>query len=642
MKGKIIGKILVILLAIVVLLPLSAFVVSAAEETPNTNAVPEYIQDIYRNGRTPEAQADYNGLKWQLQLESDISYVSNYVKEQEKLAAKNKSTKATKEALETTKKALDDIRAKIPNIIAIAKDAENGGDFDTAACIDSVVSSISTIASYFGPVGSLVSGIIDLGNTIFKLAMGGEAGISDLAQMEDRLNQQLDDIQNQLSEIEEQINGLSNEINESTNTIINEVTSAIDNAYAKANLRSFMLSGEGNFSYNQYRNYIYGTIENNPKANTAYYSWLKKSLSDGASGETVKYYYDKLYSSIVADMDAYHDYIVGSDNSKSIVQYYYDVVSARPNGTINGLSAKDAAIMFAYDLYQTELMASKIIMSCNLYQYTYMYENGELVDVIDERGNIIGKKIEPLEIYYYDNDNAVNFAEVDDGMWEQLNDRVNDIHNQLARDVVYILNLDDSYIVESVDGDLFEVVNSDPDTYGKVLAGQTIYLNSVPEEICDLFGFNVNGFTYEVSVPTDIDGAFLVGEMVERIEAALCYNKEELCTISFIVGTNTKFNGGNGTASDPYLIASAAQFALIPNGMDKHYRLIDNIDFNGYDPIAPIGQRINSNGTVVYDEFVGSLDGNGYTISNLNIVGHNNAGLFGIIGETGEVADLKL
>lgn len=644
MKGKIIGKILVILLAIVMVLPLSAFAASA-EETPDTNAVPEYIQDIYRNGRTPEAQADYNGLKWQLQLESDISYVSNYVKEQEKLAAQNKSTKATKEALETTKKALDDIRAKIPNIVAIAKDAENGGDFDTAACIDSVVSSISTIASYFGPVGSLVSGVIDLGNTIFKLAMGGEAATSDLAQMEDRLNQQLDDIQNQLSEIEEQINGLSNEINESTNTIINEVTSAIDNADAKAYLRTFMLSGEGNFSYNQYRNYIYGTIENNPKSNTAYYSWLKKSLNDGASDETVKYYYDKLYSTIVADMDAYYDYIVGSDNSKSIVQYYYDVVSARPDfESKNGLSAKDSAIMFAYDLYQTELMASQIIMSCNLYQYTYMYERGKLVDVTDGSGNVIDKKVAPLELYYYDNENAVSLAEADGGMWEQLNDRINDIHNQLARDITYILDLDDSYIVESADQVLFEVVNSNPDTYGYVLANQIVYLNKIPEEVCDLFGFDANDFTYVVSVLTHMDGAFLVDSNANRIEATLYYNGEELDTMSFTVGANpNNFNGGNGTASDPYLIASAAQFDLIRNGLDKHYRLIDNIDFNDYpEQFTPIGQRINSNGSVVYDEFVGSLDGNGYTLSNLNVVGHINSGLFGIIGETGEVADLKL
>ena len=105
MKGKIIGKILIILLAIVMVLPLSTFAASA-EEASNTNNVPGYIQDIYNNGRTPSEQAEYNALKWQLQLESDISYVSAYVKEQEKLAAQNKSTKATKEAWETTKKAL--------------------------------------------------------------------------------------------------------------------------------------------------------------------------------------------------------------------------------------------------------------------------------------------------------------------------------------------------------------------------------------------------------------------------------------------------------------------------------------------------------------------------------------------------------
>lgn len=644
MKGKIISSVLVIFLAIMMLIPLSTLSVFAKEPDNIDTTIRDRIDNIIINQqRTPSEQAEYNALKWQFQLESDISYVSNYVKEQEKLAEKNKSTKAKKEVLDKTKKALDDIKAKIPEIVAIARDAKNGGDFDTAKCLDSVVSYVSTIISYFGPYAQIASAAIDIGNAIFKLAMGGEEATSQMAQVEDRLTQQLDDIQNQIAEVEEQINNLSNEINATTNTIISEITTAIDNADAKAYLRTFMLSGEGTFSYDQYRNYIYGEIENNPKSNTAYYAWLKKSLSDGSSDETLKYYYDKLYSAIISNMDFYYDYIIGSENTKSIVQYYYDVVSARPDfKSKNGLSARDSAIMFAYDIYQTELMASHIILSCNLYQYTYMLQNGTLVDVTDKNGNVIDKEFVPLELYYYDNNNAINFEQVDGGMWEQLNTRINNIHSQLAKDLTYILKLSDSYIVEAANGELYEIVNNNPATYGNVLSGQTVYLNNVPDEICKLFDFEKNDFAYRISSSPYTDGKMYINTGLSNIIASLYYKDTELSTISLKVGASANgFNGGSGTADDPYLIASAEQFSLIAKGLDKHYRLIDDIDF-GNATISPLGQRINSNNTVVYDEFTGSLDGNGYKISNLKVTGYTNSGIFGIIGEGGEVADITL
>jgi hypothetical protein len=74
MKGKIIGKILIILLAIVMVLPLSAFAASA-EETPNTNAVPGYIEDIYRNGRTPSEQAEYEEFIRLMKMKEDSSRI---------------------------------------------------------------------------------------------------------------------------------------------------------------------------------------------------------------------------------------------------------------------------------------------------------------------------------------------------------------------------------------------------------------------------------------------------------------------------------------------------------------------------------------------------------------------------------------
>ena len=613
MKEKAIGKILAIFLVIVMVLPLSAFAAAANEPSTTDTTLRDHIDSVIANqGRTPAEQKNYSKLKSQIRTEQFSAYLSS-----------------KKPIVSFVSSEIDNIRKNLPSIVKTIKDCQDGGDFDTAACIDNVVALATNLASCCGPYGQLASSIVNLGNTIFKLAMGGESSTSEMAQIEDSLTQQLDDIQDQLSNIENDINNLSNEINESTNRIINELTVAIDNADAKAYLRTFMLSGEGNFSYNQYRNYIYGTSTGNSKANTAYYTLLKQSIINDASDDITKYYYDQLYTAIMHNMNVYYDYIIGSDTGKSIVQYYYDVISSNPNLLEDDMSSELMAIMFAYDIYQTELMANQIIATCNLYQYAQMCLSGE-------------------EYYCYDQSTGkiVTLADIDgadgiDSMQDRINIRIDDIQNQLIKDIVYILNLDDSYIVESVDGNIFEVVNSDPDTYGNVCVGQTIYLNTMPEEICDLFGFDVSDFTYIVTAPTRVDGTFSVDGNTNRIEATLYYNGEELDVMSFTVGTNAKFNGGNGTASDPYLIASAAQFTRISDGLDKHYRLICDIDFNGA-TINPIGQKVNSNDAIVYDEFVGSLDGNGYTIKNLNIVGHTHTGLFGIIGETGDIADLKL
>ncbi len=620
MKGKTISKVLIILLALVMVFPIMAFTV-AAEETNNTIDPPAYIQDIYNNGRSPAEQAEYDNFIRLMRMKEDSSRIESMFKEQKGLS---------KDDIKNISAGIETIRKSLPGMISWIQDAENGGDFDTAACVDNVISTISDIASLCGPYGAIASSVIDLGDSIFKLVMGGESATSEMAQMEDRLNQQLDDIQNQLSDIENQIGDLSDEINESTNTIIDEVTSAIDNADAKAYLRTFILSGEGNFSYNQYRNYIYGSSENNSKANTAYYALLKQSINNGASDEIVKYYYDQLYTSIMNDRDAYYDYIIGSDESKSIVQYYYDVVSARPELlSSSDMSPEYAAILFAYDIYQTELMANQIIATCNLYQYTQMCLSGAEYYCYDQSA---GKIVTLTDI---------DGAEGIDSIQAQINIRIDEIQDQLACDIAYILNLEDSYIVESADGVLFEVINNNPDTYANVLAGQTIYLNQIPEEVCDLFGFEVNDFTYTVNVPTNMEGVFLVDSNATQIQATFSYKGEQLSVINFNVGTNAEFNGGSGTANNPYLIASAEQFQSISNGMDKHYRLICDIDFENV-TIAPIGQRVNSNNAIVYDEFTGSFDGNGYTLSNLNVVGNTYAGLFGIVGNGGEIADLKL
>lgn len=77
---------------------------------------------------------------------------------------------------------------------------------------------------------------------------------------------------------------------------------------------------------------------------------------------------------------------------------------------------------------------------------------------------------------------------------------------------------------------------------------------------------------------------------------------------------------GEGTAANPYIIHTAGDFNLIRNNLAAHYRVADDIDFDGtvLDGIS---------GT-----FTGSLDGAGHTVRNLALAGHP---IFSTMGEAG-------
>ena len=124
-----------------------------------------------------------------------------------------------------------------------------------------------------------------------------------------------------------------------------------------------------------YRNYIYGSTENNSRANTAYYALLKQSITNDATEEEIFYYYDQLYASIMDNREAFKDALLGTDTGKSIVQYYYDVLSNNDALLKDGMTAEDMAVLYAYELYQTEYMSNQIILSCQIKYLQYMLEN---------------------------------------------------------------------------------------------------------------------------------------------------------------------------------------------------------------------------------------------------------------------------
>jgi hypothetical protein len=104
----------------------------------------------------------------------------------------------------------------------------------------------------------------------------------------------------------------------------------------------------------------------------------------------------------------------------------------------------------------------------------------------------------------------------------------------------------------------------------------------------------------------------------------------------FIMPTYAKYEGGIGTANNPYLIYTAEQMNEIGThtaDWNKHFKLMANINMND---IA--GTDFN-----IIENFTGIFDGNDCTISNLSISSAltENTGLFGTV-DAGEISNLGL
>jgi len=115
---------------------------------------------------------------------------------------------------------------------------------------------------------------------------------------------------------------------------------------------------------------------------------------------------------------------------------------------------------------------------------------------------------------------------------------------------------------------------------------------------------------------------------------------------------HTEYSGGSGIAEDPYQIATAEKLILLgetPADYDKHFILTADIDM---DPNLP-GRKVFDKAVIAPDSdkrtsgyqrplFAGFFDGNGYSISNLRIIGHDYLGLFGRIGSEAKVSNVNL
>ena len=96
---------------------------------------------------------------------------------------------------------------------------------------------------------------------------------------------------------------------------------------------------------------------------------------------------------------------------------------------------------------------------------------------------------------------------------------------------------------------------------------------------------------------------------------------------------------GSGTKTDPYIINTAEELNNVRNLLTAYYKLGNDIDLSGYESWEPIGDKNN--------KFVGGLDGDGHTISNMTITKANTSSAannyLGLFGYTeGEISNVKM
>jgi hypothetical protein len=150
-----------------------------------------------------------------------------------------------------------------------------------------------------------------------------------------------------------------------------------------------------------------------------------------------------------------------------------------------------------------------------------------------------------------------------------------------------------------------------------------VILNTDGDVIAKLTGNDELGYlTNIVTVNTDTNPALWL----------TYYNDDtDVYTPAFLDLPLTKFAGGDGTAENPYLIATVGDLQQVRSDLSANYKVANNIDASSYSfqPIA--------------GEFTGTLDGNNKTISNLSINSDEYySGIFQNLSSGAVVKDLVL
>ena len=114
--------------------------------------------------------------------------------------------------------------------------------------------------------------------------------------------------------------------------------------------------------------------------------------------------------------------------------------------------------------------------------------------------------------------------------------------------------------------------------------------------------------------------AFAQSDIGQAVTAAVQDVEEE---------NDVAFAGGDGTAENPYQIATAKQLDAVRNDLTAHYVLNNDIDLSDYSSWKPIAEGYVND---AMHSFSGSFDGNGHVIRNMTIEVPTSGSYLGLFG----------
>lgn len=508
----------------------------------------------------------------------------------------------------------------------------------------------ATIIAGNPAAGAICDAVFQIIDMIGKI---GDHSQSELQMMEARLNDQFDIVNENIEDVKNTVIQLSNQVEEGFDKILKQLDSSFEAYAAKTKVNDFIYSDTGNFSYNTFRKYLYG------EGNLGYYLSLYTSIQNNDSEEIIAEKYNKLYDILLGNhngqdscMDMlYENYLVANSTRPTIIKLYYEYMNSNQS-YLSGTTPTLATLDFAQNVYADYYFAANLIKTIHTYQVTQLVNNA-----LNS-----GEDISTLRYEYAEG--AYNTLADINRINQTIDARLEALDKQLLLDLATVLELDDSYAVQDVNGRFRYEKDKTNANFANLTVGQTLYLNQITDYFAQMFNLNSNKFEYKFidkdgnTISTEYAGIYVVDGAHTAFAAVVTYNNNDIYStnpnqenvypvysMNFKVGDNSHYAGGLGTAEYPYIISSPEQFGLLyqEENLNKNYLLISDLDFSGKTIISNLGES-----TVVplgtnLKPFEGFFSGGGFKIKNLKVtLREKYCGLFGKISSSGVVSSLSL
>lgn len=531
------------------------------------------------------------------------------------------------------------------------KDSFEGKDVDKAVFAYQLLKRMTTmVASVYG-YGAIAEAAFSLIEGFSAMCSYGESAPTELQCLKEEMLNQFLQVKDEIYYVENQISNLSLEVNRNIDRNFTKLANVSNALQSRNRLEKFMTRGDGNFSYEAFKNYLYGSTDasSNKAFEEAYFNLLNESIIMNRSEDVIKLYYDELFSHLLNNIHIFDNYITGSSSiAKPICQEYYDFV--RYNQTNSIYSPEYDAVQFAADIYQTYSYSYDALRQCLYYQ--------KLSLEYDANWNGLSAAQLNDSFYCYGGSNYITYDNICK-MLESIDNYEEGIKGQIVQDLNYILSLDGSYLISYSENGKIEyhdvyTYGSNAQKYVNAIPEENIYFNILDERIKSIFKLESSDFSFyfDDNKTSLKDMGYLNSEKINNYSKASLYYKDTLVyQLGIVSDRPDTFSGGEGTLDRPYLIANKNDFKLM------YHQLFDSKDPEVYKTCYKLVKDIDLTDEVFYSMgslnycFNGVFDGGNHVIKNLSIQSaprhdknqteNQYTGLFSVIGEKGIVKSIQ-